>query len=35
MAKLEDDQVAEKLGLNGYDEVVITKNTETVDAFSS
>ena len=32
---MEDDQAMEESGLDGYDEVVITENTETVDAFSS
>ena len=30
-----DDQTTEESGLDEYDEVVVTKNTETVDAFSS
>ena len=30
-----DDQATEESGLGKYNEVVITKNTETVDAFSS
>ena len=30
-----DDQVAEEPSPDEYDEVVITKNMETVDAFSS
>ena len=34
-ATVEDDQATEESGLGRYDEVVITKNTETVDAFSS
>ena len=32
---MEDDQASEESGTGEYDEVVITKNTETVDAFSS
>ena len=35
VATMEDDQAREESGLHGYDEVVITKNMETVDAFSS
>ena len=35
MATVEDDQAMEESDLDGYDEVVITRNTETVDAFSS
>ena len=34
-ARVEDDQVMEESGSGEYDEVVIAKNTETVDAFSS
>ena len=34
-ATLEDDQVAGNSNLSGYNKVVITKNTETIDAFSS
>ena len=30
-----DDQTMEESSPDGYDEVVITKNAETVDAFSS
>ena len=29
------DKTAESANLNGYDEVVVTRNTETIDAFSS
>ena len=32
---MEDDQATEESSLDEYDEVVITKNIETVDAFSS
>ena len=32
---MEDSQTAEKSSLSEYDEVVITKNAETIDAFSS
>ena len=34
-ATMEDDQTAEESDPDGYDEVVINRNTETVDAFSS
>ena len=34
-AIVEDSQTAEKSSPSGYDEVVITKNAETIDAFSS
>ena len=34
-ATIADDQATEESALDEYDEVVITKNTETVDAFSS
>ena len=34
-ATIEDDQATEESGPDEYDEVVVTKNTETVDAFSS
>ena len=34
-ATVEDRQTAEKSGPSEYNEVVITKNTETIDAFSS
>ena len=34
-ATVEDDQATEESGPGAYDEVVITKNMETVDAFSS
>ena len=34
MATVEDDQATEESGLDGYNEVVITRNMETVDAFS-
>ena len=34
-ATVEDDQATEESGLDEYDEVVATRNTETVDAFSS
>ena len=30
-----DDETTETASLNGYDEVVFTRNTETIDAFSS
>ena len=33
-AMVEDDQTAEKSNLSGYDKVVLTKNAETIDAFS-
>ena len=32
---VEDDQAAGSSNLGGYDEMVLTKNTETIDAFSS
>ena len=32
---MEDDKATEESGLHEYDEVVVTKNTETLDAFSS
>ena len=35
MARVEDDQAMEESDPDGYDEVVITRNMETVDAFSS
>ena len=34
-AMVEDGQVMGESGLSGYDEVVITKNAETIDTFSS
>ena len=34
-ATVEDSQTVEKSSPSGYDEVVITKNAETIDAFSS
>ena len=34
-ATVEDSQTVEKSGLSEYDKVVITKNAETIDAFSS
>ena len=34
-ATVADDQTMEESGLDEYDKVVVTKNTETVDAFSS
>ena len=34
-ATVEDDQATEDSSLDEYDEVVATRNTETVDAFSS
>ena len=34
-ATVEDSQVARKSSLSEYDEVVVTKNMETIDAFSS
>ena len=34
-ATIADDQAMEESGPDEYDEVVITKNMETVDAFSS
>ena len=34
-ATVEGDQVAGKWGLSGFNEVAITKNTKTIDAFSS
>ena len=34
-ATVEDSQTAENSGLSEYNEVVITKNVETIDAFSS
>ena len=34
-ATVEDSQAAGKSSLKKYDEVVITKNTETIDVFSS
>ena len=34
-ATVEDSQTAEKSSLSGYDEVITTKNAETLDAFSS
>ena len=30
-----DDETMESANLNGYDEVVFMRNTETIDAFSS
>ena len=35
MATVEDNQATKESDLDGYDEVVITRNMETVDAFSS
>ena len=32
---MEDDQTAGNSNLSGYDEIDLTKNTETIDAFSS
>ena len=32
---VEDDQTAGNSNLGGYDEMVLTKNTKTIDAFSS
>ena len=34
-AMVEDDQTAGNLNLGGYDKIVLTKNTETINAFSS
>ena len=34
-ATVVDDETTESANPNGYDEVVITRNTETIDAFSS
>ena len=34
-ATVEDDQTAGNLNLGGYDEIVLTKNTETINTFSS
>ena len=34
-ARVEDDQVMGESGPSEYDKVVITKNAETIDAFSS
>ena len=34
-ATVEDDQITGNSNLGGYNEVVLTKNTETIDAFSS
>ena len=35
VAMVEDDQTAGNSNLGGYNEIVLTKNTETIDAFSS
>ena len=35
MAIVVDDKTAESANLNGYNEVVIMRNMETIDAFSS
>ena len=35
VATVVGDETTESANLNGYDEVVITRNTETIDAFSS
>ena len=32
---MEDDQTAGNSNLGGYNEIVLTKNTETIDVFSS
>ena len=32
---MEDDQTAGNSNLGGYEEIVLTKNTETIDAFLS
>ena len=34
-ATVEDDQIAGNSNVGGYDEIVLTKNTETIDAFLS
>ena len=35
IAMVVEDDTAETVNLNGYDEVVFTRNTETIEAFSS